>query len=200
MTGYFYVMHKLDSNIQIDNLKGQLLIATPSLARGIFKSSVTYICEHNDSGAMGVIINRPSSLTLEEVLEDFDEATETTLGRTQVLLGGPVGVQRGFVLHQGQGQSWESSLSIESEIFLTGSKDILRALAKEQGPEHFLLALGYAGWSGGQLEQELTENSWLTVPASHEILFETPYEKRFARALEMLGIDQSSLSPYGGEA
>lgn len=189
-----------NENLELGNegLKGHFLIATPSLNVGIFKSSVTYICEHNESGAMGVIINRPSSLTFGEVLDEFEGAGREALDRTQVLLGGPVGMQRGFVLHAGCEQEWESSLPIESEISLTGSKDILRALANEQGPENFLLTLGYAGWGAGQLEQELVENSWLAVPACEEILFDTPYENRFQKALDLLGVEEASLTPYGG--
>ena len=128
-----------DLRIGSDGLKGHLLIATPSLDRGIFKSSVTYICEHNGEGAMGVIINRPSSLTFSEILDEFQSAGESALGSSPVLLGGPVGMQRGFVLHQGREQEWESSLPIESEIYLTGSKDILRALARQEGPADYLL-------------------------------------------------------------
>lgn len=183
-----------------DGLKGHFLIATPVLEKGIFKSSVTYICEHNESGAMGVIINRPSSLTFSEILEEFDTENSGVLGSSQVLLGGPVGMQRGFVLHQGGGQEWESSLPINSEICLTGSKDILRALANDHGPEDFLLTLGYAGWGAGQLEQEIIENSWLTVPATEDILFNTPFELRFTKALALLGIDPASLSASVGSA
>ncbi len=189
-----------DFSLGSEGLKGHLLIATPSLDRGIFKSSVTYICEHNSDGAMGVIINRPSSLTFSEILDEFQSAEESALGSSPVLLGGPVGMQRGFVLHQGGEREWESSMPIESEIYLTGSKDILRALARHEGPDDYLLTLGYAGWSGGQLEQELIDNSWLTVPANAQILFDVPYEKRFAFALEMLGISEASLSSAGGSA
>lgn len=189
-----------DFSIGDQGLRGHLLIATPSLDRGIFKSSVTYICEHNEDGAMGVIINRPSSLTFGEVLDEFQTAEASELDSSPILLGGPVGMQRGFVLHQGRNHEWESSMPINSEIYLTGSKDILRALAKQEGPEDYLLTLGYAGWSSGQLEQEIIENSWLTVPANSQILFDVPYEKRFAFALEMLGITEASLSSTGGRA
>ena len=193
--------HNLDTlDLCETGLKGHLLIATPSLDAGIFKSSVTYICEHNDSGAMGIIINRPSSLTFNEVLDEFDTPEASLLGASPILLGGPVGVQRGFVLHHGEGEQWESSLAIDSEIFLTGSKDILRALAIEQGPSDFLLTLGYAGWGAGQLEQEIRDNCWLTTPATDDILFNVPYEQRFSYALKQMGISESVLASSGGQA
>ena len=186
--------------MQIKSLKGYFLIATPSLDSGIFKASVTYICEHNEEGAMGVIINRPSSLTIGEVLEEFD-SIEDSFKSTPVMLGGPVGMQRGFVLHSGdESVDWESTMPVDSDIHLTGSKDILRALASHSGPENFLLTLGYAGWEPGQLEQEITDNHWLAVHADSDILFDTPIEKRFDQALALLGISAASLSSFGGNA
>ncbi len=186
--------------MRIQSLKGYFIIATPSLDAGIFKSSVTYICEHNEQGAMGIIVNRPSKLTVAEVLDDHDVGAGP-FSSTPVLLGGPVGVQRGFVLHSGVGSSsWESSMPVDSDIYLTGSKDILRALSVENGPENFLLTLGYAGWDSGQLEQELADNQWLAVPADADILFETPIDQRFDKALGLLGVDPASLSSMGGNA
>lgn len=150
---------------------------------------------------MGVIVNRPSNLTVSEVLEEFVDV-EDPFKSTPVMLGGPVGMQRGFVLHGGVDgvEDWESTMSIDSDIHLTGSKDILRALATHNGPEDFLLTLGYAGWEAGQLEQEIADNHWLVVPADADILFATPIEKRFDQALALLGISAASLSTMGGRA
>jgi putative transcriptional regulator len=187
-----------DSN----SLRNQLLIATPTLADGIFKSSVTYICEHNEDGAMGIIINRPSDLMIKDILEDINAIENSEFESRPVMLGGPVGLERGFVLHQtGPDQiEWLSSLQITDDVALTGSKDILASLLEGQGPENFLLVLGYAGWSAGQLEQELVENAWLTSPATTEILFSTPYHLRAAAAAKLLGVDLSALATQGGNA
>ncbi len=185
-----------------NSLRNQLLIATPTLADGIFKSSVTYICEHNEDGAMGIIINRPSDLMIKDILEDINAIENSEFESRPVMLGGPVGLERGFVLHQtGPDQiEWLSSLQITDDVALTGSKDILVSLLEGQGPENFLLVLGYAGWSAGQLEQELVENAWLTSPATTEILFSTPYHLRAAAAAKLLGVDLSALATQGGNA
>jgi len=186
--------------MQIESLKNYFLIATPSLDGGIFKSSVTYICEHNEAGAMGVIINCPSKLTAGEVLEGYERGTEL-FKSAPVLRGGPVGMRRGLVLHRGDADSaWESSMSVGGDIYLTGSKDILRALSEASGPDHFLLTLGYAGWESGQLESEIVDNHWLTVPADADVLFATPIENRFDKALALLGVDRASLASEGGNA
>ena len=190
------------NNSSTSSLRNQLLIATPTLADVIFKSSVTYICEHNEEGAMGVMINRPSDLTINDILEDIDSGSEVDLNAHPVMLGGPVGVERGFVLHQvaSTEQEWTSTLFVTDEVALTGSKDILQALGEGQGPENFLMVLGYAGWSAGQLEQELLDNAWLTSPATTEILFDTPYHLRAAKAARQLGIDLSALATHAGNA
>ena len=183
------------------SLSNQLLIAMPQLSTGIFKSSVTYICEHNDEGAMGIIINRPSSLALADVLEDLGENAERLPSRP-ILVGGPVGMERGFVLHDTAitGQQWRSTLQVTDDIALTGSRDILSALARGDGPENYLVALGYAGWDAGQLEDELSQNAWLTSPASADILFNTPFEQRAKVAARQLGIDLAALSAQSGNA
>lgn len=187
-----------DSN----SLRNQLLIATPTLADGIFKSSVTYICEHNEDGAMGIIINRPSDLMIKDILEDINVIENAEFESRPVMVGGPVDLERGFVLHQtGPDQiEWLSSLQVTEDVALTGSKDILVSLVEGQGPKNFLLVLGYAGWSAGQLEQELMENAWLTSPATPEILFSTPYHLRAAAAAKLLGVDLSALATQGGNA
>jgi len=185
-----------------DSLKNCLLIATPQLDAGIFKSSVTYICEHNEEGAMGIIINRPSNLMLSDILEDVLDNSDTGLDHRPVMVGGPVGTERGFVLHQTLGElsQWESSLQVTDELALTGSRDILRALSVGDGPEDYLVVLGYAGWDAGQLERELAENAWIISPAAPEILFTTPFHKRAEAAAKLLGIDLAALSIHGGKA
>lgn len=189
------------------SMRNQFLIATPSLDAGIFKSSVTYICEHDEKGAMGLIINRPSNLVVQDILVDVCDNLPATEGDgigTPVMVGGPVGLERGFVLHQVGAHEdpdrWASSLHVCEDIVLTGSRDILVALSEGRGPEHYLVVLGYAGWGAGQLEQELAANAWLTVPASSDILFSTPFHERAAAAARLLGINLSSLASQGGTA
>jgi putative transcriptional regulator len=185
-----------------DSLKNCLLIATPQLDEGIFKSSVTYICEHNEDGAMGIIINRPSNLMLCDILEDVLDSSATGLEHQPVMVGGPVGTERGFVLHPTLGElsQWESSLQVTDDLALTGSRDILRALCAGDGPTEYLVVLGYAGWDAGQLEQELAENAWIMSPVAPEILFSIPFHKRAQAAATLLGIDLTALSTHGGRA
>ncbi len=191
-------MNSLISN----SLSNQLLIATPWLSEGIFKSSVTYICEHNEEGTMGIIINRPSNLMVQDVLSDLGETPSEYFESKPVMLGGPVGLERGFVLHQNQqgGDHWMSTLKVTDEVSLTGSRDILEALNEGKGPNNFLLALGYAGWASGQLEQELLDNAWLSLPATLEILFATPIEQIVATAAKQLGVDLTALALHAGNA
>ncbi|MGB5324113.1 MAG: YqgE/AlgH family protein [Pseudomonadales bacterium] len=189
------------------SLRNQFLIATPSLEAGVFKSSVTYICEHDEKGAMGIIINRPSNLVVQDILADVCDNLPGDAEKgiaAPVMVGGPVGLERGFVLHQigshEDPERWASSLRITDDIVLTGSRDILVALGEGRGPEHYLVVLGYAGWGAGQLEQELAENTWLTSPASADILFSTPFHERAAAAAKLLGINLASLASRGGTA
>ncbi len=184
----------------MNSLENHLLIAMPTLADTFFNKTVTYICEHNDQGAMGLIINLPIHITLAELLTQIDSNKKPTSMLNQpVLSGGPVSPERGFVLHAPQ-QGWASSLALSDDIMITTSKDILMALGTEQAPPDFLVTLGYAGWGPGQLEQEIIENSWLTVPAKKEILFNTPIEQRWQKATENLGIDPAHLSSEIGHA
>lgn len=182
------------------NLTGQLLIAMPKLADPNFHHTVTLICEHSDQGALGVVINRPLDLTLKEVCEHLklDELVPDRVSQ-RVLLGGPVQTERGFVLHEPLGD-WESTLTVDADIGLTSSLDVLRSIAAGNGPDRRLVALGYAGWGPGQLEQELVENSWLTVPHDKDILFRLPYEERWHAAAGKLGIDLNLLSAEAGHA
>ena len=190
------------SFVKSASLRNQFLIATPTLEEGIFKSSVTYICEHDEDGAMGIIINRPSDLKFNDLVKEFEAIESSELNTQPVMVGGPVGLERGFVLHQTPANTieWLSTLQISNEVALTGSKDILTALGEGQGPEKFLFVLGYAGWGAGQLEQELMENDWLTSPATPEILFSTPYHLRAEAAAKLLGVDLSALATQPGNA
>ncbi|NMP17684.1 MULTISPECIES: YqgE/AlgH family protein [unclassified Thalassotalea] len=184
----------------MDSLENHLLIAMPNMQDPYFHKTVTYICEHNDQGAMGLVINVPVRITLSELLKQID-AEKVTAGRLtqRVLAGGPVAPDRGFVLHNSQG-GWNSSMELSSDIMITTSKDILEALGTESAPDQFLVTLGYAGWGAGQLEQEIKDNSWLITPADKEILFDTPVELRWQKAAEKLGIDLGHLSTDVGHA
>jgi len=184
----------------MESLENQLLIAMPTLGDPYFNKTVTYICEHNDEGAMGLIINLPVKITLNDLLAQLDKELEQNPKlEQQVLTGGPVAQQRGFVLHSPQG-GWSSSLALSDEVMITTSKDILLALGTDKEPEQYMVTLGYAGWGPGQLEQELQANSWLTTPADNEILFNTPIEMRWKKATEKLGIDLAHLSSEVGHA
>lgn len=178
----------------------QFLIAMPALADPNFFRTVTLICEHNADGALGIVINQPTAIRLGELLEHLEIATDREdIAARPVYSGGPVEMERGFVLHQPVG-AWEASLQITDQLALTSSSDILRALAEGRGPERVLVALGYAGWGPGQLEQEMADNAWLTSPASLDILFDTPPEKRWHAAARQLGIDLDLLSDGAGHA
>lgn len=181
-------------------LSNHFLIAMPSLEDGIFSQSVTYICEHDENGALGITINRPSEISLAEILSQLqiDTSSEHTLNQT-VLNGGPVQIDRGFILHTPVG-NWDSSLKVTDNIAVTTSQDVIQAIASNKGPTRSLIALGYSGWGPGQLEHELSENSWLSCPATEEILFDIPIEKRWRTAALLLGIDLQLLSSQTGHA
>ena len=181
-------------------LANQLLIASPALSDPNFARSVTLICQHDDDGAMGVIVNRASEYTLGEVLRQMNLASQDPRLDDQVVLaGGPVHPERGFVLHD-SARAWESTLEVADGLFLTTSRDILEAMAAGEGPAHAVVALGCAGWGAGQLEHEIADNAWLTVPADQRILFDMPYEERLPSALEILGIDFTRLAEKAGHA
>jgi putative transcriptional regulator len=182
------------------SLRDHFLLAMPTLTDAIFAHSITYLCEHNKDGAMGIVINHPLNLCLEEVLEHLDLSARGRLREIPVMAGGPVHMDRGFVLHRRDRHSWEASLQITEEITLTTSRDILVAMAAEEGPEHSLIALGYAGWSAGQLEAEISDNSWLTLPADSGIIFDTPYHLRASAAAAKLGVDMNLISAEVGHA
>lgn len=182
------------------NLTDNLLIAMPNLRDPNFEHTVTYICEHNENGAMGIVVNRPIDIEIQEVFEQMGIPTsEENVARVPIFLGGPVEEQRGFVLHTGDGD-WDSSLKVNDNLSVTTSKDILEAMAKGEGPDQALIALGYAGWQGGQLEREISENAWLSVPATQSILFDLAPGKRWQAAAGLLGIDLNMLSTQSGHA
>lgn len=181
------------------SLGNHLLIAMPSLNDPNFQQTVSYICEHNNEGAMGIIINRPTELTFTDLCEQLEiEITDTDTAGYPIFDGGPVETGRGFILHTPVGE-WESTLAITKDIGLTMSQDILEAIAEgyaadNKPPEHFIITLGYAGWSEDQIEDEISENVWLNVPASPNILFHTPIEQRWTAAAAILGINLQQLS------
>ncbi len=181
-------------------LSDHLLIAMPALGDPNFCRSVTLICQHDADGAMGLVINRQGDYTVGDLLAQLDIACESAAVRERrVLAGGPVQPERGFVLH-GDDQTWHSTLKIGPGLAVTSSRDILAALAQGGGPKDLLITLGYAGWGAGQLEAELAENSWLTAPASHQILFHTPLEQRWQAAARAVGVDLARLTDYAGHA
>jgi putative transcriptional regulator len=181
-------------------LANQLLIALPALADSNFARSVALICQHDADGAMGLVVNRPSEYTLGEVFGQMGlEGGDPSLRSQIVLAGGPVHPERGFVLHDG-GSQWDSTLAITERLFLTTSRDILEAMARGDGPDNAIVALGCAGWGSGQLEQELTENDWLTAPADPELLFELPLDARWQAAAGRIGVDFAYLADYSGHA
>lgn len=181
-------------------LANQLLIALPALADSNFARSVALICQHDADGAMGIVVNRPSEYTLGEVFGQMGlEGGDETLLAQPVLAGGPVHPERGFVLHDG-GMQWDSTMAITDQLFLTTSRDILEAMARGEGPDNAIVALGCAGWGSGQLEHELTENDWLTAPADAELLFKLPLDARWEAAAGRIGVDFAYLADYSGHA
>lgn len=182
------------------NLTHHFLIAMPNMADPHFTKTLTYICEHNDQGALGVVVNRPLEMSLQALLEQVSiPLNSEALMAVPIHFGGPVQVDRGFVLHSPLGE-WQSTLAVSSEIGLTTSKDILQAVARGEGPGKLLVTLGYAGWAPDQLEHELAQNAWLTVQAKPDVIFDVPAEERLPAAMHLLGIDFASLSEQAGHA
>lgn len=188
--------------MQVSELTGQLLLATPSLHDPSFAGAVVLVCHHDSEGCMGLIINRQQDISVHDVLDDLDISHQKLTQDTSPLVfeGGPVGVFRGFILHD----SWhiyESTMQISDEFHLTSSRDVLEQLAQGEGPEHYMFILGYAGWGAGQLEQELANNDWLIAPASHHIVFQEPPDQRWAFGARCMGIDhRNQLSEQIGHA
>ena len=185
---------------EMSSLTNHFLIAMPSLKDPNFFHGVTYICEHDEEGAMGIMINRPLDIDLGEVLGQMHIDSELPeVASIPIFLGGPVQCERGFVLHKPHGR-WEATLEVTAEIGVTSSRDILEAIARGAGPRQYLIALGYAGWAAGQLEQEMADNAWLSVPADDRIIFETPFDQRWERAAALTGVDIRRLSSDIGHA
>lgn len=180
-------------------LINHFLIAMPGLADPNFFHTVTYICEHDADGAMGIVINRPLDLTLSEILVHMEITATPETATLPVFQGGPVQTERGFVVHAPLG-NWDATLQVSDEIGVTASQDVLASIASGQGPRRALIALGYAGWGAGQLEQEMADNVWLSGPATPEVLFDTPVEKRWEAAAGLLGVDLTLLSSDTGHA
>lgn len=188
------------------NLTNHFLIAMPNLSDALFGRSVVFMCEHNERGALGLVINKPSDILLPRLFEKVDlPMGREDLALQPVFQGGPVQTERGFVLHEamedGQGESvYASTLSIAGGLEMTTSKDVLEAMASGAGPRKVLVTLGYASWAQGQLESEITENSWLTVEADPSLIFDTPVADRYERAMALLGLQPWMLSPDAGHA
>ena len=181
-------------------LGNHFAIAMPALDDPNFDHAVIYLCEHGPEGAMGLVVNRPSDLTLGDLFEHMAFTPARGAPTDQpVFLGGPVQRERGFVLHP-PGGDWDASAQIAPDVAVTTSRDIIAALAENRGPERFLMALGYAGWGAGQLEEEMAGNAWLTAPADGTLLFETPIAERWQAAAARLGVDISRMSSESGHA
>ena len=181
------------------NLTDHFLIAMPAMDDPFFERCVVYICEHDDDGALGIIVNKPSMITMEMIFAAADRNIPLRLQHENVMMGGPVNMDRGFVVHTPVG-NWQSSKVVSKEIALTSSRDVIENIAREGLVDKALISIGYSRWSKGQLERELADNVWLTVPADEHILFDVPYEHRYAAAFAKLGIDPNALSSGAGHA
>jgi len=191
------------------NLTHHFLIAMPGLQDKAFNRSVVYLCEHSERGALGLVINKPSEINLGVLFEKIElHLSRPELGNAPVFQGGPVQTERGFVLHEPvfadadkpNESVYASTMTIPGGLEMTTSKDVLEALATGAGPRKVLVSLGYSAWGEGQLESELAENSWLTVSADPSVIFDTPIEDRYEKALSLLGLQSWMLSPGAGHA
>ncbi|KQQ47315.1 hypothetical protein ASF61_01285 [Duganella sp. Leaf126] len=184
------------------NLANHFLIAMPSMQDPVFGGTVVYVCEHNENGVLGVVINKPTDMTMQVLFERIDlklDSEQDSAVDQPVMFGGPVQDDRGFVLHT-PGQRYSSSLTVTSDVAFTTSIDVLEAVASGEGPPRMLVSIGYAGWSPGQLESEIGRNGWLTVGADPDILFDVPIEQRYTAAIRLLGIDPLMLASEAGHA
>ena len=189
-----------NSNDTIANFTNYFLVAMPGLQDPHFAQSVTYIFEHNSDGAGGLVINQPNELTLADLFGQLSlDDLSSHAGDQPLMSGGPLHTDRGFILHDGD-RRWDSTLVVNNDLCVTTSKDILTDMALDAGPKNSLVTLGCASWEAGQLEQEITDNSWLLVPADKHILFRTETDKRWADAASKLGIDLTLISPQAGHA
>ena len=181
-------------------LTNQLLIAMPTMGDPNFAQTVALVCDHNARGALGLILNKPLSMRMSEVFEQLEiEVPRGPLGERHVLRGGPMQTDRGFVVHRAGGE-WDSTLKVSDTIHVTTSRDILAAIARGEGPQEALVALGYAGWDGGQLEDEIRANAWLSAPVDPGLIFDVPFESRWLAAGRLLGVELPRISPISGNA
>ncbi|MEW6165686.1 MAG: YqgE/AlgH family protein [Pseudomonadota bacterium] len=192
------------STVESISLANHFLIAMPAMTDPNFSRTLTFLCEHNAEGALGIIINRPLDISLGALFERVSMPlapgeNQEKYNDLPVFFGGPVQTDRGFVLHRPVGQ-WQSTLHVGADVGLTSSRDILQAMSDEGQPSDVLVSLGYAGWAAGQLEWELSQNAWLTVAADPEIIFAMPAEERLPAAMQLLGIDFANLSEVAGHA
>jgi putative transcriptional regulator len=179
-------------------LTNQFIIAMPTLADPNFFHAVAYLCQHNEEGALGIVINRSAEMKLGEIFKQMDiQVTSRKAAEAPIFAGGPVHQERGFVVHTACGD-WDATLAVSDAISLTTSRDILEAIAVGEGPERYLIALGYAGWGEGQLEQEIMDNAWLNTPCGTAVLFDTPIEARWRAAAGQIGIDINQLTTPAG--
>jgi putative transcriptional regulator len=184
----------------MDSLEGHFLIAMPGMGDPNFNEAVAFVCKHNDDGALGIVVNRASDMQLGEIFSQLElEVDSNNTAEQPVMNGGPVQPDRGFVLHQSE-QSFDSTVDPAASVKVTVSQDILKTMAKGDGPSPALVALGYAGWSAGQLESELAANAWLSTPADPSVIFSTPISERWAAAAALLGVDIRQLTNYAGHA
>ncbi len=184
----------------LGTLANNLLVAMPSLADGHFAQSVTLVCEHSDKGALGIVLNKPLDMKLGDVLAQMKlDAAEPSTAEQPVLRGGPVHTDRGFVLHRPGGE-WDSTHKISEQVQVTTSRDVLAAIARGEGPRDAFIALGYAGWEPGQLEQEILDNAWLSLPMNEQLIYAVPFEQRWQAAWQMLGVHSSRVSLVAGHA
>ncbi|MFA6052981.1 MAG: YqgE/AlgH family protein [Methylobacter sp.] len=179
-------------------LNNQFIIAMPSLADPNFAHTVTYLCQHSEDGALGIVINRSTDMKLDEVFKQMDiKVTSLAAAEATVFAGGPVQQERGFVIHT-SGGDWNATMAVSETISLTTSRDVLEAIAAGVGPEQYLVALGYAGWAEGQLEKEIMDNAWLNTPSGKQILFDMPVDLRWSAAADQIGIDINQLTAPAG--
>ncbi len=183
-------------------LENHFLVAMPQLLDPYFAHTVTYLWKHNDEGALGIVINKPLQACVADIFDELNivvEPEQSLFQRQHVLAGGPVERDKGFIIHDA-GKNWESSIAITADVTICTSKTILQDIAKVKGPDNYLIALGCAGWDAGQLEREISENAWLTTPATSELIFSDDYEKKADAAAALLGVDLQQISPAAGHS
>ncbi len=181
------------------NLANYFLVAMPNMDDPFFQDSVIYLCEHDEEGALGIIINKPSPITMDMIFAASDRNIPLRMQHESVMMGGPVQVDRGYVVHTPLG-NWQSTLAVTGNVALTSSRDIIENLSEPGAVDKALVSIGYSSWGKGQLERELADNVWLTVPADEHILFDVPYEHRYAAVFEKLGIQPDRLVTGAGHA